>query len=92
MTATTEPCAIISSARSSPGILLRKSAFPRRGESVPNASLKSERTIPTLSPMHGRMSPGLFTLNSLPSEPHAEQESPSSSVPHASHHLRYSFP
>ena len=92
MTATTAPWATISSARSSPGILLRNIALPLRGASVPKASRNSASTMSTESPMHGRMSPGLLILNCLPSEPHTEHESPSSSVPQASHHLSSSFP
>ena len=48
--------------------------------------------MPTLSPMHGLMSPGLLISNSLPGEPHLEQDPPSRRVPQLSHHLHVSLP
>ena len=62
------------------------------GAAVPNASSRRPSRMPTLSPMHGLMSPGLFISNSLPGEPHMEHLPPRRSVPHPSHHLRTSFP
>ena len=88
----TAPSAMTSSVRSSPGTLFSHIDFPLRGESVPNMSRNRCRTSSTLSPMHGLMSPGLLTLNSLPAEPHTEQDSPSRSVPQLSHHLQTSLP
>lgn len=61
--------------------------FPLRGASVPKASRNRLRIMSTLSPMHGLMSPGLLTLNSLPEEPQTEQASPRRRVPQLSHHL-----
>ena len=88
----TLPCATISSVRSSPGILLKNIDLPLIGWAVPKASVKRSSSIPMLSPMHGRISPGLLISNSLPSEPHLEHLLPSNRVPQRSHHLRTSFP
>ena len=90
--AMTAPNATTSSARSSPGTLLRNIAFPLSGESVPNASLKSPRTMSMLSPMHGLTSPGLLISNSLPDETQTEQRSPRRMVPQESHHAAGTFP
>ena len=86
-TPSTEPSAMTSSVRSSPGTLLNQIDFPLRGASVPKASRNRLRIMSTLSPMHGLMSPGLLTLNSLPAEPHTEHVSPRRRVPQLSHHL-----
>lgn len=72
--------------------MFRNTARPFKGASVPKDSRNSVRTTSTESPMQGRMSPGLLTLNSLPGDPHAEQESPSRSVPQESHQRSASFP
>lgn len=90
--ATTLPWAMTSSARSSPGTLLRNIILPFTGSDVPKASTRSFSTIPTVSPMHGRMSPGLLISNSRPLVPQREHTVPSRSVPQASHHMRVSFP
>ena len=45
-----------------------------------------------LSPMQGRMSPGLLISNSLPFEPHSEHLRPKSSVPQLSHQRQVSLP
>ena len=88
----TAPLAMTSSVRSSPGTLLKNMALPLRGSDVPKALSNRPSTIPMLSPMQGRMSPGLFISNSRPWEPHAEHVSPSIKVPQWSHHLHVSFP
>ena len=84
MTAITAPCATTSSARSSPGILLRNIAFPESPASVPNASLSRDSISSLPSPMAGRISPGLFIWNVLASEPQP-QALPRTRVPHLSH-------
>ena len=88
----TDPWATISSVRSSPGTLLKNTALRSMGAAVPKASLRRPSRMSLLSPMQGRMSPGLLTSNSLPAEPHTEQRAPRISVPQASHHLMVSLP